>query len=87
RQLLDLSLRNNLLNFKAGKKAVRIDAPDPAALEDVLSGGVAIRLLPRPELMDGRDPRDQALHQQRSREDVRREHALDALKRREVFIG
>ncbi|WP_306392571.1 DUF3320 domain-containing protein [Telluria beijingensis] len=87
RKLLDLSLRNNLLNFKAGKKAVRIDAPDPGALEDVLSGGATIRLLPRPDLMDGRDPRDQAVHQQRSREDVRREHALDALRRREVFIG
>ena len=87
RKLLDLSLRNNLLNFKAGKKAVRIDAPDPGALEDVLSGGAPIRLLPRPDLMDGRDPRDQAIHQQRSREDVRREHALDALRRREVFIG
>ena len=87
RKLLDLSLRNNLLNFKAGKKAVRIDAPEPGALEDVLAGGAPIRLLPRPELMDGRDPRDQALHQQRSREDVRREHALDALRRREVFIG
>ncbi|MBN0595662.1 hypothetical protein JTM42_34850, partial [Pseudomonas aeruginosa] len=28
RKLLDLSLRNNLLNFKAGKKAVRLEAPD-----------------------------------------------------------
>jgi very-short-patch-repair endonuclease len=87
RKLLDLSLRNNLLNFKAGKKSVRWDAPEPGALEDVLSDGAPIRLLPRPDLMDGRDPRNQAIHEQRSREDVRREHALDALKRREVFIS
>lgn len=87
RKLLDLSLRNNLLNFKGGKKSIRIDAPEPAALEDVLSDGAPIRLLPRPNLMDGSDPRNQAIYEQRSREDVRREHALDALKRREVFVN
>ncbi len=87
RKLLDLSLRNNLLNFKNGKKAMRLDAPEPGALEDLLSDGAPVRLLPRPDLMDGRDPRSQAIHEQRSREDVRREHALDALKRREVFVG
>jgi very-short-patch-repair endonuclease len=87
RKLLDLSLRNNLLNFKSGKKSLRLDAPEPGALEDLLSDGAPIRLLQRPELMDGRDPRNQAIHEQRSREDVRREHAIDALKRREVFVG
>lgn len=87
RKLLDLSLRNNLLNFKGGKKSLRLDAPEPSALEDLLSDGSPIRLLPRPDLMDGADPRSQAIHEQRSREDVRREHALDALKRREVFVG
>lgn len=87
RKLLDLSLRNNLLNFKSGKKSLRIDAPEPGMLEDVLSDGAPIRLLPRPDLMDGQDPRNQAIHEQRAREDVRREHALDALKRREVFVS
>lgn len=87
RKLLDLSLRNNLLNFKAGKRSVRLDAPEPGALEDVLSDGAPIRLLPRSDLMDGKDPRSQAVHEQRTREDVRREHALDALKRREVFVS
>lgn len=87
RKLLDLSLRNNLLNFKGGKKNVQLDAPEPGALEDMLSDGAPIRLISRPDLMDGRDPRDQALHEQRSREDLRREHALDALKRREVFVS
>ncbi|PJJ17449.1 AAA domain-containing protein [Janthinobacterium sp. 67] len=87
RKLLDLSLRNNLLNFKSGKKSLRIDAPEPGILEDVLSDGAPIRLLPRPDLMDGHDPRNQAIHEQRAREDVRREHALDALKRREVFVS
>lgn len=37
--------------------------------------------------MDGSDPRDLAIYEGREREDVRREHALDALKRREVFVS
>jgi very-short-patch-repair endonuclease len=87
RKLLDLSLRNNLLNFRGAKKSLRLDAPDPSALEDILSDGSPIRLLARPDLMDGADPRNQAIHERRSRENVRREHALDALKRREVFVS
>lgn len=87
RKLLDLSLRNNLLNFKPGKKSLKLEAPDPAALEDILAAGQAIKLLTRPDLMDGADPRDQALYEAREREDVRKVHALDALKRREVFVG
>lgn len=87
RKLLDLSLRNNLLNFRPGKKALRLEAPDPAAMEDLISEGHAVKLLPRPDLMDGSDPRSQAIYEGRNREDVRREHALDALKRREVFVS
>lgn len=87
RKLLDLSLRNNLLNFKAGKKALKLEAPDAGALEDLLSDGQALKLLPRPDLMDGADPRNQAIHEGREREDLRRAHALDALKRRELFVA
>lgn len=87
RKLLDLSLRNNLLNFKEGKRALRLDVPDPAALEDLLATNETLKLLPRPDLMTGADPRDQALYEERERENVRRQHALDALRRREVFVG
>ena len=85
RKLLDLSLRNALLNFKAGKKALQLDVAAPA-LEDALADGQTIKLLPSPELMQGRDPRSQQLHESRNLEDLRREHAADALARREVFI-
>ncbi len=87
RKLLDLSLRNNLLNFKTGKKALKLEAPDASALEDLLADGQAVKLLARPALMDGADPRNQAIHEGREHEDLRRAHALDALQRREVFIG
>lgn len=87
RKLLDLSLRNNLLNFRGGKKSLKLEAPEPGAIEDLLADGHVLKLLPRPDLMDGADPRDLAIYEGREREDLRREHALDALKRREVFVG
>jgi len=85
RKLLDLSLRNSLLNFRATKKAIRLEAPDPGHLEDLLASGRTLKLLPRPDLMDGNDPRSRAIHEARTNEDLRRAHALDALKRNEVF--
>lgn len=87
RKLLDLSLRNNLLSFKAGKKSLKLDSPDAGHLEDILAEGHAIKLLTRPDLMDGNDPRSQAIHEGRERENIRRQHSLDALKRKEVFVG
>ncbi|WKB54977.1 DUF4011 domain-containing protein [Eleftheria terrae] len=87
RKLLDLSLRNNLLSFKAGKKSLPLDAPEASRLEDLLASGQAVKLLPRPGLMEGADPRSQALHESREREDLRRQHALEALERKEVFVG
>lgn len=86
RKLLDLSLRNNLLNFRASKKALKLDAPDPSLLEDLMFDGKDVKLLPRPDLMDGGDPRSQAIHESRERESLRRQFALEALNRREVFI-
>jgi very-short-patch-repair endonuclease len=86
RKLLDLSLRNNLLSFRATKTAIKLNAADASALEDLLSEGKVIKLLPRPDLMDGSDPRNQSIHESRAQEDVRRQHANDALKRNEVFV-
>lgn len=87
RKLLDLSLRNNLLNFKGGKKSLKLEAPDPGALEDLLAEGRTLKLLSRPDLMDGADPRNLTIHEGREREDVRREHAREALSRHEVFVA
>ena len=50
RKLLDLSLRNSLLNFRAAKRFVEIIAPDPSQMEDMLADGEHFRLeagLPR----------------------------------------
>lgn len=70
-----------------GKRALKLESPDPGALEDLLASGQSLKLLTRPDLMDGADPRERALYEQREREDVRRRHAEDALKRREMFVA
>ncbi|MEY8878488.1 MAG: DUF4011 domain-containing protein, partial [Leptothrix sp. (in: b-proteobacteria)] len=92
RKLLDLSLRNNLLNFRAGKKAIRFEAPEPGRIEDLLAGGQALKLLARPELgsgsgLGGNDARQPELYQAREHEDLRRVHALDALARKELHVA
>lgn len=85
RKLLDLSLRNALLNFKPSKRSLPLDASAPD-LEDALAEDQTIKLLQSPDLMEGRDPRSQALHESRTNEDLRAAHAAEALKRGIVFI-
>ncbi len=55
RKLLDLSLRNRLLNFKAAKTAVELVCPNAGLLEDKLFAGDKLKLLPRAQLMSGAD--------------------------------
>lgn len=47
RKLLDLSLRNRLINFRDTKKTLRVMCPDLPSLEDALSNGEAFQILPR----------------------------------------
>jgi hypothetical protein len=86
RKLLDLSLRNNLLNFRASKRVVELMVPDPGRLEDLLADGKHFKLRPGVHLMEGSDPRDASLHQARHREEVGREHALEGLEKGELYI-
>lgn len=48
RKLLDLSLRNSLLNFRPASSSVRIMTANLSKLEDELSGGEEFRLCPAP---------------------------------------
>jgi len=84
RKLLDLSLRNKLLNFKLGKGAVALIAPDPAGLTSRLEGEHPLKLLPSPALLSGADPRDAELRLVSVGADVARSHARDALAHDEV---
>src|SRR6185437_2514836 len=84
RKLLDLSLRNKLLNFKMSKGAVLLAAPDPGGLESRLASDRKIKILPTPALLSGSDPRDAELRLQSVGNDVAHQHALEALARDEA---
>lgn len=49
RALLDLSMRNRMLNVKESRTAIPIFCHDPAKLEDLLAGGERIQLIPAPD--------------------------------------
>lgn len=83
RKLLDLTARNRLLNLpRAGN--LNLICPDPARLEDLLAEGKKISVAPLPDL--GVGGRDIELHRDRSRNDLKEEHALAGLEKNEVFV-
>jgi len=49
RKLLDMSLRNSLLNFKKGRSGIPILANDLDDIEDALAGGTEFQILPKPQ--------------------------------------
>ncbi len=68
-RLLDLSLRNRLLNFRASKKTVRLLAADLGQLEEALQGGKPFQILPAParaadDPRGERTPTEEQLRQQ-----------------------
>jgi len=69
RRLLDLSLRNRLLNCRDTKKSIPLLCPDLAELEDVLSDRTALEILPRPRDLTAGGPRDADLHRRRTGDD------------------
>jgi very-short-patch-repair endonuclease len=85
RKLLDLTTRNRLLHLPDSAKGVRLVCADPAALEDLLSDGKRIRVVPVPDLNGG--GRDSALYEQQNRESLLDEVAKQALVRGEVFAN
>ena len=87
RNLLDLTLRNRLLNFKDSKSAIAIECPDPAALEDRLSDGDRFKLLGKSTVLDGSDGRDTTLLADRQNEDARKDFILDAMKRGDLHTS
>lgn len=53
RKLLDLSLRNALLNMRISQQTLQLITPPLSELEDMLSSGKEMTLLPRPADWDG----------------------------------
>ncbi|MGH6675418.1 MAG: DUF4011 domain-containing protein, partial [Xanthobacteraceae bacterium] len=87
RRLLDLSLRNRLLNFKPTKSAVELVCPNPADLEAMLASGKSLKLLPEAAVMTGADPRNAELHFKAQGNDAAKRYAGEALERGEVLTN
>lgn len=82
-KLLDLSLRNRLLNFADTKQTIPLLCPDVPRLEDMLADGGAFTLISLPD-ENPIGERDAALHTQRTGGDIERDFALRALDARRL---
>ena len=83
RRLLDLSLRNRLLNFRPSKQTVPMLCPDVSRLEDRLANGTRMRLVS----LKNANPigsRDAELHLRRTQRDLEIEFAKESLDRDEI---
>jgi very-short-patch-repair endonuclease len=78
-RLLDLSLRNRLLNFKETKSTIRILSAAPEQMEDVLAAERELSLQPKPKLMSEDDPRHAATYTKQQRTDALDDHLRDEL--------
>ena len=79
RKLLDLSLRNSLLNFRPGSSSVQLIAHDLALLEDETAKGEDMKLMPLPEGIEGVQD-EQKIWSFRADADTLREEAEKAFK-------
>lgn len=83
KKLLDLTLRNRLLNFPDSKKTIPFLCTDVAYLEDRLANGAAIRIMSLPE-QNPLGERDAALYRDVHGRDLQRGFAAEALLRDEL---
>ena len=85
-RLLDLSLKNRLLNFKEGKTAIHLACGDLGGLEDLLSSGKGFKIRRRASVA-GEDGRDAALLRDRLKDDAYRMYIDEAMKRLELHAN
>lgn len=83
RKLLDLSLRNPLLNMKFSKTSIALIVPDPSQLEDRLADGMEISI----ESLPDHATRDVRVHTQQTGANLYEEIAQAALGRNKVFVA
>ena len=82
-RLLDLGLRNRLLNFSENKRTVSFLCTDIDYLEDRLAEGAAVKIISLPE-QNPLGERDTALHREVRGQDLHRGFAAEALQRDEL---
>jgi len=84
-RLLDLSLRNRLVNFRPTVTTLRLLCPDPERVEDALASARPLQLLPLPRVLGAADPRDPALALERGEDDPRLQHLREELAAGRLF--
>ncbi|HEX2950852.1 MAG TPA: DUF4011 domain-containing protein [Armatimonadota bacterium] len=77
RKLLDLSLRNKLLNFRESKKTLPILCPDLASLEDALADGMSFKIHHKLTELGEVDDRNADVHRNRTGQDALDEQLQD----------
>ncbi len=85
KKLLDLSLRNPLLNCRFSKTTIPLLCPSPELLEDKLAEGKAISLLPLPAKAMG-EGRDGDIHGIRTGENLDEAFISSALEKHEIYV-
>jgi hypothetical protein len=85
-KLLDLTLRNKLLNFKPGKTFLRIVCPHPNLLEDTLATEGEFKLAAQPTFMQGKDPRSAEIFFKETGMTPLEAHAQTVLANRELVF-
>lgn len=83
RKLLDLTMRNRLLNFRSTLQTVPILCTNIARLEDLLAQNKRLKLISLPD-QNPIGERDPELHRQKTDSDLNAEFAAQALARNEV---
>jgi len=84
-RLLDLTLRNKLLNFREGTKSVLpLLTTELGKLEDILVGGKSLTLLPRPNLDN--DPRSRTLAVKQTGQDFLETEVREQLQRGVLLV-
>ena len=86
-KLLDLTLRNRLLNFKSTKSTLQFIAPNLPGVEDALSDGSEFKIRPLPGIMDGHDPRSGKVHASKNGRTALDDMALEALENKEFLAN
>jgi len=86
-RLLDLSLRNRLLNFKETKSTMRLLSAAPEHVEDELAAEAELSLRPKPKLLSEDDPRHGATMSKQQRVDTLASHLADELAQRRLHTN
>lgn len=86
-KLLDLTLRNKLLNFKPTKKYLKLVTHSLSDLEDKLATEGEFKLSSSPQLMQDGDPRSEALFREEHGIGSSEQHAKNVLTHRELIFN